>query len=145
MFSRSHRTAPLVADFDNDGYMDFYYGGTSNKNGWQPQAVLAKGNGNGFDCIKDTGLPFSSYGIGSKVLDFNNDGLVDLLVVSEGGNDTGQSAAYVLVKNEGNNKFSVVNDAALASIADINYGGERRFNEMAGAFTIGIIWQWFTV
>ncbi len=138
MFSRSHRTAPLVADFDNDGYMDFYYGGTSNKNGWQPQAVLAKGNGNGFDCIKDTGLPFSSYGIGSKVLDFNNDGLVDLLVVSEGGNDTGQSAAYVLVKNEGNNKFSVVNDAALASIADINYGGERRFNEMAGFKNVSV-------
>lgn len=44
---QAHRAVPLVGDFNNDGFMDFYYGGTSGRNGWQARGSMAKGLGNG--------------------------------------------------------------------------------------------------
>ena len=43
-----HRGCPLVADFDNDGSMEVYYGGTSCENGWACRGVLAKRDGSVF-------------------------------------------------------------------------------------------------
>lgn len=39
----AHRTVPVVGDWNNDGVMDAYYGGTSSANGWQTRGVLVWG------------------------------------------------------------------------------------------------------
>ena len=41
----THRTAPLWADFNNDGLMDIYYSGTSYKHGWTSGGFLVKNLG----------------------------------------------------------------------------------------------------
>ena len=188
----SHRAVPVVADWNGDGIMDAYYGGTSCTNGWQVRGVLVKGLGNGTyageieplledyedqervpetdengnprrddngDIIYKTdeigefiwqvvtrqrvvgmknGLPYSAYGMASQTLDFNQDGLVDLLIQNVGGNDTGTDQALVLVKNNGDYTFSVVNDSVLASLT-MNSAGEG-WNER----TSGEPWPWVT-
>ena len=187
----SHRAVPVVADWNGDGIMDAYYGGTSCTNGWQVRGVLVKGLGNGTfagdteplledyedqERVPETdeegnplrddngeiiyktdetgefiwqtvtrqrvvgmknGLPYSAYGLASQTLDFNQDGLVDLLIQNIGGNDTGTDQALVLVKNNGDYTFSVVNDSVLALLT-MNSAGEgwNESNEW-GAVAIG--------
>ena len=154
-----HRGCPIVADFDNDGFMDVYYGGTSCENGWACRGVLARSNGDGafsanleaiFDyettyekvysldtiwhedgsyelqdsildgkVVMDTivtekfvgmknGLPRTAFGQGSQPIDFNNDGLVDFIILNTGGNDTGTSQGYVLVINKGDWQYRCI-------------------------------------
>lgn len=43
----SHRTVPVVGDWNGDGFMDIYYGGTSCTNGWQTRGVIGWGNAEG--------------------------------------------------------------------------------------------------
>lgn len=166
----SHRSVPVIADFNGDGIMDGYYGGTSCTNGWATRGVLIKGLGNGqyegvftpayekyttqepvimtdedgnylhdddgnYIYVTDedgdilyqdveherfigmeNGLPLSSRGMASQTLDFNQDGLVDLLIANSGGNDTGTEQRLVLVKNLGNYTFEVVNDECLETL-----------------------------
>lgn len=76
------------------------------------------------------GLPRTAFGQGSQPIDFNNDGLVDFIILNTGGNDTGTSQGYVLVINKGNWQFEVLEDSLLASIGGLssNTSGDK-FNE----------------
>ncbi|MCR5139983.1 MAG: VCBS repeat-containing protein [Bacteroidaceae bacterium] len=198
----SHRATPVVADFNGDGIMDVYYGGTSCTNGWQVRGVLVKGLGGGAfgsdlepayedyetqervpmtddqgNIVTDdngdvvyltddtgefiyqtvtrqrvvgmkNGLPFSAYGMASQTLDFNQDGLIDMLIQNIGGNDTGTEQGLVLVKNNGrivtdggeagdDFSFSVVADSVLASLTMNGAGDGWNESNEYGAVAIG--------
>lgn len=166
-FYEVHRATPLWADFNNDGLMDIYYGGTSCCYGWTVGGYLVKNLGElnietETEYKKETvqvevtdeegnvtyeeqerivgmmnGLPYTSFGMGSLTLDFNQDGLVDFIFTNRGGNNSGTNKGLVLVKNLGNYKFEVINDEALASL---HWGGnESSFNEdqEVGCISVG--------
>lgn len=151
-----HRAVPLWADFNNDGKMDIYYGGTSCANGWQCRGILIKNLGDSqFEMIDDVitetvqeevtdeegnvtivekekvigmknGLPYTAYGNGSLAFDYNQDGLVDFLFLNRGGNNTNTKKGMVLVKNLGDFQFEVVDD----TLSRYNCGNdETSFNE----------------
>ncbi len=73
------------------------------------------------------GLPNFAYGRGSVTLDYDQDGLLDILVSNAGGNDTGTQRDIVLVHNNGNGTFSVVPDEGLAALGYNN--GDGNLNE----------------
>ncbi len=174
----SHRSCPFFGDFNNDGNMDIYYGGTSWWNGWTARGILMQGLGEGkyqsHSAIKTeivivkeqakdgegnllwenpdapegeekipvmiekeveqfagmaNGLPLSTFGLGSLPIDFNQDGLVDLLIQNTGGNDTGTKGGFILVKNLGNFQFEVVEDEALASLSNGSDWDGDKWNE----------------
>lgn len=80
------------------------------------------------------GLPQTSYSYGSQPIDYNNDGLVDLLIINSGGR--GDARGLYLVRNDGNGHFTVVKDEALALVnCDENpsrdNNGEAWWNEGA--------------
>ena len=113
----SHRTCPVWGDFNGDGNMDFYYGGTSWTNGWQTVGSLVTTNGDGtFTYQDDCGLPRTAFTQGSVTLDFNQDGLLDLLLLHAGGNDTGTQSELMLVLNRGNNQFEKMDEPTLYNI-----------------------------
>ncbi len=74
----------------------------------------------------ESGMPLSAYAWGYP-LDYNQDGLVDMLLQNRGGNDTGTEQRLVLVKNLGNYKFEQVNDECIATTC-YGYGGDK-YNE----------------
>ncbi len=174
-FLGTHRTAPILADFNNDGLMDIYYGGqydhTHTGWEWQIQTNLYLNNGDGtweydgyqrmprtemqevlddagnpvldgegnptyqevtvYDRIwPKSGLPGNTYSV-YQVLDYNNDGLVDIII--NGKNewdifDNAHPAYYTyLYKNIGDGKFEVVADAAFPMM----YHEDKNFNPIA--------------
>ena len=113
----SHRTCPVWGDFNGDGNMDFYYGGTSATNGWATEGSLVTTNGDGTFTYQDNcGLPRTAWTKGSVTFDFNQDGLLDLLLINAGGNDTGTQSELILVLNRGNNQFEQVSQPSLYNI-----------------------------
>ena len=73
------------------------------------------------------GLPNFAHGRGSVTLDYNQDGNLDILISNAGGNDTGTQRNLVLVRNNGDGTFTVVEDEALASLGYNN--GDGNLNE----------------
>lgn len=73
------------------------------------------------------GLPNYAYGRGSVTLDYDQDGLLDILISNTGGNDTGTQRDIVLVHNNGDGTFSVVADEGLAALGYNN--GDGNLNE----------------
>lgn len=93
---------PVVADFDNNGFMDLWAPGQTyewrptsevNEDGsvkwdwtWYDDTKLSFNNGDGTWNVKNrdsgTGLPFAYGGISNKAFDFNQDGLVDFIYPS---------------------------------------------------------------
>ena len=76
--------------------------------------------------LMKNGLPYFAHGRGSVTLDYNQDGKLDILLSNAGGNDTGTQRSIVLIRNNGNGSFTVVNDEALASLG---YDGDGNLNE----------------
>ena len=74
------------------------------------------------------GLPKSAWGHGSVVFDFDQNGYVDMLIANSGGNDTGTKQGYILVKNNGDGTFTVVDDEGLNGLG-YNWEGQYNFNE----------------
>lgn len=153
----AHRATPLVADIDNDGHMDAVYGGTSWTHNWQTTTAIMYNLGDGNILVESerlwedftytevdedgnevekqgqreigvaSGFPKFAYGIGSRVFDFDNDGLLDFLVLNMGGNDTGSEKELMVVRNLGNRKFEKVPCEDL--YACVNHGNNDKWNE----------------
>lgn len=128
---------PVVADFDNNGFMDLWAPGQTfeqrpssevDEKGetvwnwtWYDDTRLSFNNGDGTWDVKNrdsgTGLPFAYCGIGNKAFDFNQDGLVDFIYPSVNVGWTFESRkALLLAVNNGDGTFTVKNDPALAEI-----------------------------
>lgn len=163
----THRAVPLWGDFDNNGFMDVYYAGTSCVHGWQTTACLAWNQGGGifkndFERVWEeytytevdedgnetektgvrengvvNGLPKTSFGMGSVTLDYDQDGLLDFLFLNRGGNDTGTERELVLVHNRGNHMFEKVNDPVLYD-AGFWHDNNDSFNEDQETGTLSI-------
>lgn len=90
-----------VADYDGDGYMDFYIvnGRDLYGRGIKTQNALYHNNGDGTftDVTNAAGAPGTAYGLGCVWGDYDNDGHPDLYVTQYGKN--------ILYHNEGNGTF----------------------------------------
>lgn len=134
-----HRGYAIWFDYNNDGRMDFYYSGDSASHGWHtyPSLVTNLGGGNLAYSYEGNGLPVGAYGLGSKTLDYNQDGFVDFLFFNRGGNDswhwdyfTGEwkiTGELLLVRNNGDGTFSIVKDQAIRDLG-ANTDGEIEWN-----------------
>ena len=140
MFPGTHRAAPVMMDYNNDGLLDIFYGGQNPDrgqvgdadNGWLPQSNLLKNNGDGTFTVlsedKYTALPGTEVETASGItistfsnvvfFDFNNDGYLDVLLTGRpewGFNPMGDDSNYiVLYKNlgpDGDYKYELVNEA----------------------------------
>ena len=129
------RTSGAVfADFDNDGDLELY--SANNYNGRlgitedvpQRRAQLRRSSffrndeGEFVDVSKASGASPSSLGTARNigVLDYDNDGLLDLLVVEDRFNSRDKSGRTILLRNLGNLKFSDV--TAAVGLPDDLYG-----------------------
>jgi hypothetical protein len=99
-------------DFDNDGDQDLLFVNSNWWPGQQPPGEPAPttslyandGHGHFKDVSAGSGLDVSFYGMGAAVGDFDNDGLVDVLLTGIGGNR--------LFRNLGDGRFGDVTSAA---------------------------------
>lgn len=128
-FQRTHRASPAIADINNDGLMDIYYGGEHYSgiendwgvDSWVPMGMvfINKGN-NTFEGIastlKETGMnedgSFKAYGLPPTIwnttrwIDFNNDGNIDFISMGKSGdglsiNEGVNGGCYTLVYKNG--------------------------------------------
>lgn len=140
-FDNVKRTSPVVADFTNNGFLDVFYGGQENNQlgdwYWQILSNFYKNNGETFEFdgvnVYENGgekaIAAGKHGvIGSSynkygVLDFNNDGNVDLLLwgnkewdmvfdIDNKLTDDQKNYGFIfLYKNNGDGTFDLVTEA----------------------------------
>lgn len=124
-----HRTTPKFGDFNNDGRMDLYYGGV-NSSPWRSLGILVNNlgddnvevlsqrvpDGEGLENDASpmvSGVAKTVYGNGNLFFDYNNDGNLDMLLMSRGDGDRGLGKGVLLYTNlgaAGDNKFEQVLD-----------------------------------
>ena len=96
----------IIEDFDNDGYFDIV---TST---WNPDESLIlyqnKGNGVFTKLTLDANLDSQLGGLNINHTDYNNDGLIDILVMRGGWMRSNGQMRMSLLKNIGNNVFNDV-------------------------------------
>ena len=127
------QATPFIADLNNDGIMDIYASGQTyeyfadrinessgelGKWDWYDNLFLALSNGDGTYTTKDrdggTGLPIYYGGLGSRAIDFDQDGNTDILLLSQSRGWTGQAQnKLLLIKNNGDGTFTVMGDDVL--------------------------------
>ena len=127
-FLQTHRGATAIADINNDGLMDIYYGGehySGNDNtwgvdSWEPMGMIFinKGNSNfeGFASTPRSGMnddgTFKGFGLPPTIwnttrwIDFNNDGNLDFLSTGRSGdglsiNEGVNGGCYTLLYKNG--------------------------------------------
>ncbi|MBK6993815.1 MAG: T9SS type A sorting domain-containing protein [Lewinellaceae bacterium] len=86
-----------TADFDGNGYPDFLYGDNTNSE------IILMANENGSDFTRHVVIPDFSLQL-AKVIDYDNDGLLDILIQPYP-NPNGNNSAYIF-KNQGNLQFT---------------------------------------
>jgi enediyne biosynthesis protein E4 len=130
-------TGVLFADLDNDGHLDLYLGNMPDPKNQHAGCTLFRndGKGNFTDISKDSGACPPDFGGRSvTVLDYDGDGLLDLLVGEDPipGYNGSKTKRSRLFRNKGNLKFEDVTDAvgfpAVApglgvAVADVNNDG----------------------
>lgn len=102
--------AIVELDFDNDGLWDLYICRTRTGDLWwlpknihYDDVLLRNVGGRYVDVTKRAGIPQDGLSRGATVGDFDNDGLIDVIVVKFEG-------PSILLRNQGNGRFKVVND-----------------------------------
>ena len=107
LFPESQRSAPILGDFNNDGFLDAYFGGQKGDH-WQPEedrwkslSYLVLNNGDKtFTTIEgaESGIPANTRAV-YLCWDYNNDGNLDLLISGITGDDN--TPIFALLKNLG--------------------------------------------
>lgn len=136
VFPGTHRSCAVFGDYNNDGYVDVFYGGQDpdGPTGWNCMSNLMKNNGDGTFTYVDTeesGLPINSWS-SFMFLDYNNDGYLDLFLVGTGEYNFDVPDYSVLYKNLGpdrNYMFELVETAVFL--------GGKNENQWKSAITIG--------
>lgn len=127
-FLQTHRGTPAIADINNDGLMDIYYGGehySGNDNAWgvdswEPMGMIFINKGNstfeGFASTPRSGMnddgTFKGFGLPPTIwnttrwIDFNNDGNLDFLSTGRSGdglsiNEGVNGGCYTLLYKNG--------------------------------------------
>ena len=128
---------PVVADFNNDGFMDLFTGGQTYEQriltgsqgqdslgwSWYDDTRLCLNNGDGTWTVaanRDDGLPYMYNGISNKAFDFNQDGYVDFIYPSTNVGWTFQAPkGLIFMLNNGDGTFTRKEDAALAEVVPV--------------------------
>jgi hypothetical protein len=130
-------TGVVFADFDNAGRLDLYLGNMPDPANKHAGCVLLRndGKGNFTDISRDSGACPQAFGGRSvAVLDYDGDGLLDILVGEDPfpGYNGSKTRRTRLFRNKGNHKFEDVTDAAGiptvapglgVAVADVNNDG----------------------
>lgn len=155
-FLRTHRGTPAIADINNDGLMDIYYGGeqySGNDNAWgvdswEPMGMIFINKGNstfdGFASTPRSGMnadgTFKGFGLPPTIwnttrwIDFNNDGNIDFISNGKSGdglsiNEGVNDGCYTLLYKNG----GAADNYQFALVANTGLAqGVNEFNDWAG-------------
>ena len=98
-----------IADFNNDAWPDIYM----LRGGLAPNVLLINnGDGTFTDQAPAWGMDHTHFSVGAAAGDFNNDGWIDLYVTSHGITDESQVGDHRLYRNNGDNTFTDIAEAA---------------------------------
>ncbi len=118
-----HGAGVAFGDYDNDGDMDLYVTNLDSTQSVPLPNVLYRNNGKGVfeDVTAEAGLVFEEYSLGAVFGDLDNDGHLDLYVVTNGG-------LNILYRNNGDGTFTDV--TASAGVGDEGWGSNAALGDI---------------